>query len=67
LTVTLLVLAIHIFRPALFSHIEHKTFDVLLAQTRLRPPLRFRCSLPLTIGPWIATGSGLGPGTTWPD
>lgn len=38
LTVTLLVLAIHIFRPALFSHIEHKTFDVLLAQTRLRPP-----------------------------
>lgn len=38
LAVTLTVLGIHILRPALFSHIEHKTFDVLLAHTRLRPP-----------------------------
>lgn len=38
LAVTLSVLAIHILRPALFSHMDHKTFDVLLGQTRPRPP-----------------------------
>lgn len=38
LAVTLAVLGIQILRPALFSHVEHKTFDVLLAHTQMRTP-----------------------------
>ncbi len=37
-TVTLAVLGLHILQPALFAHIESKTFDVLLAHTRMRAP-----------------------------
>lgn len=40
LAVTLAVLGIQILRPVLFSHIEHKTFDVLLTHTQMHVPSR---------------------------
>jgi len=36
--ITLCVLFAHVLRPDLFVHIEHKIYDVLLSQTRQRPP-----------------------------
>lgn len=40
LAVTLTVVAIQVLRPALFSHVEQKTFDVLLTHTQMRVPSR---------------------------
>ncbi len=36
--ITLCVIFAHVLRPDLFVHIEHKVYDVLLSQTRQRPP-----------------------------
>ena len=36
--VTACMILLGVFRPALYVHMEHKTFDVLFSQTRLRPP-----------------------------
>jgi adenylate cyclase len=36
--VTLCILGVLVLRPELYEHVEHKTYDVLLAETRKRPP-----------------------------
>ena len=36
--ITLCVVMVHVMRPELLIHFEHKVYDVMLSQTAARPP-----------------------------